>query len=365
MSEQTPLDHIENVPKKTQRKRLQRGLLALAGLMLLSTPLAGLWMVHDLAGKVIYYKYGPERWARQRPGICSPSRRELVYADLRPTGLGADHYRPGLPSRDKYTALEFSCNQARRLSAASAYAQTQDGLRIHYRIFASDLGANAPLLLHVPGITSAWLDGARYAGAARRMGFRLAVLELRNHGISDNDGFGAGYGCREAKDVLAVAKALMQRYPQSQLLIWGSSMGSMSILNAAAELEQFPKVRALVIENPPTSLREVVEVSFAPGRPKPLYDAVLAMASFRSQVDYGRCAPISLTPQLQLPAFVTVAQADSLTPVSMVEKVYQSLPTGKGHQFKIYPHGDHAAIWNGQPKTYEADILAFWRGMAL
>lgn len=336
-------------PQTQRRRRIRKLLLQILALLLLAIPFAGLLVLNDLADKIIFFKYGPERWAMQRPGVCSPARRELVYADLRPGRQIAGGDKP----------LEISCEQARRLPAVSDYTNTADGLKIHYRVFDSDR-PDAPLLLHVPGITSSWLDGARYAGVAKRLGFRLAVLELRNHGISGNNGMGAAYGCREREDVLAVVKALQARFPARPMLIWSSSMGTMSVLNATPELAQMPEVKGLLLENFPTSLRDVVEVSFSPGHPALLYDSVLALAGFRHGVNFKACSPVALVKDLSIPAFVTVTRADDLTPVAMVEKAYSAFPTGRGHRYKLYPHGRHAAIWNGQPEVYEADIRQFW-----
>ncbi|MEZ0372115.1 MAG: alpha/beta hydrolase [Candidatus Sericytochromatia bacterium] len=322
--------------------------MQILGLLIVTIPLLAWLYVYDLAGRVIFFKYGPERWAVQRPGICSPARREQVFADMRP-GAKAD------------TALELSCDLARRQPATSAYALTSDGLKIHYRVFAAT-AKQQPILLHVPGITSTWLDGARYVPLAKRLGFQLAVLELRNHGISGNNGQGASYGCREKEDVLAVVKALQQRFPGRPMLIWSSSMGSMSVLNAAQQLQaQVPAVKALLLENPPTALREAVEKLAKDKQPALLYEAVTSMASLRSGVDFRTCSPVAVGAGLTIPALVTVARADSLTPVPMVQKLFAALPAGHDHQLKIYPYGKHAAIWNGQPKVYEADIKAFWQ----
>lgn len=334
-------------PETSKARRVTRIYLQILALLLVSLPLSAFLVVNYFTDQVLYFKYGKARWAQQRPGLCSPARRQLVYADLQP---GHNAQRP----------LELSCEAARQLPGHSDYALTRDGLKIHYRLFET-ASEQAPLLLHVPGITSSWLDGARYAPLAKRLGFRLAVLELRNHGISGNNGQGAAYGCLERQDVLAVVRSLQQRYPQRPMLIWGASMGSMSVLNAAAELRSIAAVKALVLENLPTSMREVLEESFSPGKPGLLYEAVVSWASVRNQVDYRRCAPLALGPALRIPAFVSVSSSDTLTPPAMVRRFYDSLPAGQGHRFKLYPYGQHAAIWNGQPKAYEADILAFWR----
>ncbi|MBF2053716.1 MAG: alpha/beta fold hydrolase [Candidatus Sericytochromatia bacterium] len=330
----------------TLLQRIQRRYLEILGLLILALPLALFLFLYKQTDGILYFKYGPAGWAEQRPGYCSDSRKALVYADMRP---GADKSQP----------LELSCENATALPYSTHYAQTRDGLSIHYKRYPAT-APGQPLLLYVPGITSTWLDGSRFVPLARRLGFELAVMELRNHGVSGNNGAGATYGCREKEDVLAVVADLLKDQPERSIYLWGTSMGSMSILNAAPELQQrFPRWRAVVLENPPSSLREVMEER-SPGYPGLLYDWTLALTSWRAGVDFESCAPVALAPKLQVPALVTVAEHDTLTPPDMVKKVYAALPDTGQHRFIRYPHGAHAAVWNGQPERYEADMLAFW-----
>lgn len=310
--------------------KISGGALALALVLILA-------YFYHLAGKSIYYKYGKAHWQQSHPAECTPYRKSY-FEDLGVTPI--DHH----------------CAETLNLPASSYFAQTPDGLKIHYRIF--DGLSAAPILLHVSGITSDWLNGARYVKAAERMGFQLIAMEMRSHGSSDVDGKGVAYGCKENQDVVAVLHNLEERFPKRPVYLWGTSGATMAVLNAAPTLAKMPFVKALVLENPISSLADVAQTK-SPGLPGFVYQGFLSMASWRAGVNFETCAAIRQAPKLRQPTLVTVAQTDTLTPVSMAEKVYAAVGS-KSKVFKVYPQGQHERIWNGQPRAYEADLKAHW-----
>lgn len=296
------------------------------------------------ADKIIYYKYGKAYWQHSQAIVCDDYRKGY-FQDLRP-GASAQ------------AVLDLSCEQALTLAAESRFATSSDGLKIHYKVFTAP--TDLPILLHVSGITSTWLNGARYVKASERMGFQLMSLEMRNHGLSQNNAQGVAYGCKEKSDVLAVLADIQKTYPARPILLWGSSGGSMSILNAAAAHDPaFASVKALMIESPSSSLRDVAE-SKSPGLPGFLYDTVIALASWRTGNPLMACAATAQARHISLPTRVIGAEKDTLTPPWMAQKVYQALPKQLA-QLTIYPHGKHEAVWNGQPESYEADVKRFWQ----
>ncbi|PIQ24799.1 hypothetical protein COW36_23800 [bacterium (Candidatus Blackallbacteria) CG17_big_fil_post_rev_8_21_14_2_50_48_46] len=292
---------------------------------------------NQLADQMLFYKYDKAWWQTSHPASCTPYRQSY-FEDLRPK---ASSSKP----------LELSCEEALKLPAQSAYAQTSDGLKIHYRIFFTQ-HKKAPLLLHVSGITSDWLNGARYVPAAQRMGFQLVTMEMRNHGNSDNNGLGTRYGCHESADILAVLKALHEKEPDRKIMLWGTSGATMAILNAAEDLSKDPLIQTILLENPISSLRDVAEAK-KPGLPPFVYNFAMGMASLKGGVDFQACAPTAQAPKLLKKVWVTVSQKDQLTPVWMAQKIVQALPQGS---LKMYPEGNHERIWNGQPEAYETDI---------
>lgn len=331
--------------------RIRRNYLQILGLLVLSIPLLVVLVLYDRAGDIIFFKYGEQGWAMQRPAKCSDSRKALVYADMRPGQKG-----------DK--PLELSCEAAEALPARTFFARKPDGLDIHYKVYDAPQ-PGAPLMIHVSGLTSTYLDGARYYPMARRLGFQLITFDLSNHGISGNNGQGAAYGCREQEDVLTVVKEALRRYPGRDLMLTGTSMGTMAIANAADQLLALPEAKQIVaiqFENPPSSLRDTVAFHRdGQGAPGFVLDGVVWLAGLRSGHDYTACAPVRQVADLLRPVLVHQAESDTIVSVDMARKVFAALPPGLPHQFKLYPHGKHAAVWNGQPEAYERDLAALWQ----
>lgn len=304
------------------------------------------------AGEIQYYLLPYEEWISQRPAHCTDKLKSWAYADMRPQGS-----RTGNP-------LELSCTQAQNLPATDHFIKSSDGLNIHYRLYPAPK-PSAPIWLYVPGIIANYLDGARYFPMARRLGFQLAIMELRNHGISGNNGLGASYGCHEKSDVLAVVSELQHRFPQQPLLLMGTSMGSMSIATSSAALmaqDQQHQIKAVILENPIPSLRAIVlNNPRSKEVPSWLQEGLFAMVHFRARCDMTTWTPDKQAQYLTRPVFVPISQHDNMVPVPMAQVVFQALPKRRDNLFKVYPHGDHAAIWNGQPTVYESDIRQFWQ----
>lgn len=333
-------------------KKLRRRLWFFGIGLLLGMVITGLWFLYRKAGEIVYYHLSYQEWISQRPAQCTPTMKEQTYRDMRPNNLKKD--RP----------LELSCEQAAQLPATDHFVKNEEGLNIHYRLYPAPT-PQAPLWLYVHGITADYLNGARYYPVSKRLGFRLAIMELRNHGISGNNRQGASYGCHERVDVVAVIQDLLKRFPDKEILIMGTSMGSMSVAVAASALQESDKqhqIKAVVLENPIPSLRTVVlrnprikEI------PTWLQNGLFAMTSFRANCDLETWAPALQIQHLKRPVFVPISQHDDTVPVDLARQVYAALPQGLPHVFKVYPHGKHAAIWNGQPQEYEADMRDFWK----
>jgi pimeloyl-ACP methyl ester carboxylesterase len=198
-----------------------------------------------------------EKWMAVETIDCTKWMKEYAYADL----------RDGFPS-DK--PLDMSCDDALKLSGQSFYTKSTLGDRIHYKIYDNltaeqlRLPTQLPLFFHVHGVSGTHMHGTRYFKMASRLGFQLVVMDLSNHGLSDHNGLGASYGCREQHDVVAVLNALKEQFPGRKILMHGTSMGSMAALNAAALVmpkeaaEAEKTILAFALENPIPSVEQLV-----------------------------------------------------------------------------------------------------------
>jgi fermentation-respiration switch protein FrsA (DUF1100 family) len=137
----------------------------------------------------------------------------------------------------------------------------------------------------------------------------------------------------------------------------------MAIANAAQALlsaAYAQRIVAVVLENPPSSVRDLI-ANQRKNQPGILYDTITALAGLQVGQDFYQCAPVVVAKNLLRPTLVQIARSDNLVSVAMAESVFKSLSTGFPHRFQIYPHGAHAAIWNGQPVQFEADFKQIWQ----
>ena len=327
------------------------GLLAYAG------------YIYKLSGDVLYFFKTRTVWQAEKKRTCNAARKNYIYADLRPETLARGGDRQ---------PLEISCKDPLKLPLTEHYALNHRQMKVHYvRYISPKVSEQAPILLFVPGISANYLAGARYYGLAERLGAELVIMEPTNHGWSDDDGSGAAFGCREKHDVVAVVKDLLT-HNQRKMYVFTTSMGGMTFTNALPELRTFaPQIFGVTLENPPSSLRDVmVDQAHKRDLPEFMVNQVHGLAQWRAGLEFGPCATVNQVKHVFTPTQITGTPQDHLVPLPMVKKVFEALPTlsampGKAssswHEFRVYPHGGHSIIWNGQPEVFEKDLQAFWQ----
>lgn len=309
--------------------------------------------VYQQTDQIIYFFKGAEGWETFRQATCTRGRDKYVFGDL----------RPGKHDPRK-TPVEMSCEASLKWPVTHHDTPNVRGVKIHYVRYVSDHVKNTtPIMLYVPGVGDNYILANRYIKMAQRLNLELVAMENTNHGTSGNENTGAAYGCREKDDVLAVLKALTEQAPQRPILLFGTSMGAMTVANAAQGMQTLtPPVKAVILENAPTRLGEMLSVySRKLGLPAALIPPVMKLTQWRTGYDFEQCAPIKQVPHFDVPVMITQYQKDHMIPLYMPHQLFEALPKPFAHQLKIYPHGAHSAIWNGQPKVYEADIQNFWK----
>lgn len=333
----------KNRPFSQRGEALLGVVLGLGAIMLLYA-----WLVVMLADRTIYFLMDARSWEAHRNARCTEQRRRYFFGDLRAGSV--DESRP----------LELSCEQAIAVPATQSWLRNRRGQRLNMLRYGSQATTD-PILLYIPGVSANYLAGTRYIPMARRLGFELVIIEMSNHGSSDSDGTGAAYGCREKDDITAMLTELQRTDPQRPILLFSSSMSAMAVVNAAPELKRFQRVKAIVLENAPSSLRGMITV-FAHKLHLPAFleEQVYGLIEQRTGFRYADCALPPLAAQLSVPSFVAIAEHDIMVPVAMAYEVFQALPRHFPHLLKVYSHGDHSAVWNGQPEHFEADLKAFW-----
>jgi pimeloyl-ACP methyl ester carboxylesterase len=334
----------------TARKALP---LAAAAVFATGLGAAGWHFLGDyLAGVLLFNGREKHAWQRAQPVECSAWLRTDGYANADMTCEETLHY----PS-DRRTALTTSGRRSHYL----VYNQATS------KILKEPTQDNA-IWLHFHGLNGNHLHGARYLGAAARLGFTLVAAEYVNHGLSDHDGKGAAYGCKEAEDIIAVTKNVIAQFPNSPILMSASSMGTMAVALAESQLATIdPKgqLKALALENPVTTVRAIASVSdIGQHLPAALISLALRHATRLSGYDFDECSPLEAYKGFTHPTLVQHSVEDELTPVAMGHEVFEVLPQSTIRHLRIYPNGSHSAVWNSNRESFEADIgFIFAEGM--
>jgi predicted alpha/beta-fold hydrolase len=302
-----------------------------------------------------------EKWTAVETIECSKWMDEWAYADLTDGGPGK---KP----------VDLSCQDSLVLPGQSFYVNNSSGERIHYKVYdniapeqkpASDL---MPLFLHVHGVSGTHMHGARYFKMAQRLGFQLVAMDLSNHGLSDHNNLGASYGCREQHDVVAVINALKEQFPGRRILAHGTSMGSMALLNASATvmteeaLNNSKSIYALVLENPIPSVEQLtLNTPKKPNVPQSFIAAGVWLAGKRARVDFNSCQPVDAAPKVTVPTYILNAVNDDIVQPEVSAQVVAAIPKENVFRVKVFNKGAHSAVWNGQPREVEQDLLDLWK----
>jgi alpha-beta hydrolase superfamily lysophospholipase len=308
-----------------------------------------------LAGMLIYFRKPKSEWDVPRPPVCAEWMVGKAFADLSSPEKAATK-----------TPIDIGCEDTLKLPKEDFEVKSNSGFKIHYAVYPNETkDPKAPLFVHVHGISGNYAHGARYFKAAGRMGFQLVALELSNHGLSEKNGKGAAYGCREDADIYAVVEDLRRRMPNRLIYIHATSMGTMALANALplfSSAEASEDIAAMSMENPIPSVHDVVLNT--PQRP-PLPSAFLEMgiwvAGLRAGFNFETCRPVDSLQYANVPLLIQFSKKDDLVTYSMVQEFMKAIPADVKSRLELYDEGSHSAVWNADPERYEKETVENFR----
>lgn len=212
----------------------------------------------------------------------------------------------------------------------------------------------AIVLLH--GYQGSKASMLEYAPFLHRAGYPLLILDLRNHGRSDETL--TTFGLKEWRDAVAAADELKARN-FSRIGVLGVSMGAATALYAAAN---DPRFDAAVSDEGFFSLRESGGDAFRNivGLPDLLF---LPMTSLWGQVLGGASmddiAPGREIPRISpRPVLVIHTDADKLVGSAAGHRLFEAAKEPKS--LWAVPDAEHGRVHQKYPAEYEARVLDFF-----
>lgn len=195
-------------------------------------------------------------------------------------------------------------------------------------------------------------------------GYALLVIDQRAQG--ESGGTICTYGLDETRDV-AAALSYLQRRPdvdQSKLGIYGSSMGSMTAIHAAAQMSAW---RAVAVESPFANLETTLQTVTAAGSKLPSWMVwpVLELYRLRAGVDLRKMRSIDDMAALgQRPFYAIADMRDTVTIPEDARALYNRSHAPLRSLWEV-PDAGHTQSRFLHPDEFDQRLIAFFHAALL
>lgn len=182
----------------------------------------------------------------------------------------------------------------------------------------------------------------------------VSTLLVDFHGSGGSSGSGTSIGYREADDVVASLRYAESRWPDSRLILYGSSMGGAAVLRAIA-LERI-EPDAVILESVFDRLVNTVANRFrAMGLPPvPLAQLLVFWGGWRDEFDGFAHNPSSYAREVSCPTLVLHGRGDRRVTEAEARAVHDALPGWK--RYSEYPVTEHGPLFSSNPKLWRDEM---------
>ena len=235
--------------------------------------------------------------------------------------------------------------------------QSHDGLQLGGHAFLQDEPTNRWVIAchgYQSGEGETLLIGRHFY----EQGFNVLTISLRAHGKSEGDYIGMGYLDKE--DLVSWTKALIEKYPDSEIVYHGTSMGGATVLMASG-LELPDQVKAIVSDCAFTGIWDVFasELKLRFNLPPfPILYMARIMGKLKAGYDIRDGNVIKFIRKSTLPILFIHTKEDDFVPVSMVHDLYAAKVQGE-KEIYILEDGGHAEAKYAEPVVYYERVFEF------
>lgn len=210
----------------------------------------------------------------------------------------------------------------------------------------------------VHGFTNDKEDMKPYAWLFHELGYNVLMPDNMSHG--DSEGQIIGYGWNDRLNVIKWSEILIEQNADSQITLFGVSMGAATVMMASGEASLPDQVVNIIEDCGYSSVWDELqyqakEMYNLPAFPI-LYE-VSAISKIRAGFSYGQASSVKQLAQNTRPVLFIHGSDDAFVPTSMVYKNYQATQGKK--ELYIVKGAGHAASFETNPKAYIEKISAF------
>ncbi|SES08352.1 alpha/beta hydrolase [Streptococcus gallolyticus] len=234
---------------------------------------------------------------------------------------------------------------------------TNQGLKQDAWYVPAETATNKTVIV-VHGFTNDKEDMKPYAWMFHELGYNVLMPDNMSHG--DSEGQIIGYGWNDRLNVIKWAELLVEQNSDSEITLFGVSMGAATVMMASGE-ESLPDQVVNIIEDCGYSSvwdelkYQAKEMYNLPAFPI-LYE-VSAISKIRAGFSYGQASSVNQLKNNTRPVLFIHGGDDAFVPTSMVYKNYQATQGEK--ELYIVKGAGHAKSFETDPQAYIEKISTF------
>lgn len=234
---------------------------------------------------------------------------------------------------------------------------TNQGLKQDAWYVPAETATNKTVIV-VHGFTNDKEDMKPYAWMFHELGYNVLMPDNMSHG--DSEGQIIGYGWNDRLNVIKWAEMLVEQNSDSEITLFGVSMGAATVMMASGE-ESLPDKVVNIIEDCGYSSvwdelkYQAKEMYNLPAFPI-LYE-VSAISKIRAGFSYGQASSVNQLKNNTRPVLFIHGSDDTFVPTSMVYKNYQATQGEK--ELYIVKGAGHAKSFETDPQAYIEKISTF------
>ncbi len=236
------------------------------------------------------------------------------------------------------------------------FIKSKDNLNLHNYLIKNKNNSNKwAIIIH--GYNSKGIYMASYAQNFYNMGYNIIIPDLRGHGKSEGNYIGMGW--HERYDVLDLSNYIANTYNNSQIVLFGISMGAATVMSTSGET--LPKnVKAIIEDCGYTStwnqfsyqLKSLFKLP-----PFPLMHIASIICKLKSGYFISEASPIKQIKKSITPTLFIHGDKDDFVPFFMLDELYNASTVEK--EKLIINGASHAKASYVNPKLYWSTIENF------
>ena len=236
-----------------------------------------------------------------------------------------------------------------------AYITSFDGLKLHARVFATR-GSNGKVAILTHGYRgSAYRDFAAASKVLFELKYNIILIDQRAHGLSG--GHKITFGIRESKDLLDWISYAKKKFgDETEMLLFGASMGGNTVLNIADKIDEHIKI---IADSPFTSPKEIIKNSIkAIHLPTSIvYPLTNLAAIIYTHENMSRHTAIEAVDKSKNKILIIHGRADKIVPYE--DSMLLSAKYNHRIKYVLFNEGQHITSYLVDFKKYKKAIVDF------